>query len=252
MSYTIKELADLVGISPRALRYYDQINLLKPAKTSTANYRLYETPQVQRLREIMTYRALNFSLEQIQQLLYKKPSQRQADLQQQLLKLRQEQNKLNSTIQAVQQQILINQGVSKMTDEEQFAIFKQQKITANETAFGKEIRQKYGETTIQQANQQYANLTAEKFTEMQTTETQLIELLQTALANHKTTAEQGQEIYQLHRRWLSFTWPKYSTAAHRGLAEMYLADQRFIDYYDQRAGSGATQILHDSIEQFAK
>lgn len=252
MPYTIKELANLVGISTRTLRYYDQINLLKPAKINTANYRLYEAPQVQQLHEIMTYRALGFTLEQIQQILHKEPRQRQTDLQQQLLKLRQEQHTLNLTIQAVQQQILINQGANKMTDKEQFAIFKQQKITANDAKFGKEIRQKYGETTIQQANQQYENLTAEQFTEMQTTETQLIELLQIVLTNHNTTAEQTQKIYQLHRQWLSFTWPKYSTAAHRGLAAMYLTDQRFTNYYDQRAGNGATQILHDSIEQFAK
>lgn len=40
MQYTIKQLADLVGISTRTLRYYDQINLLKPATISEAGYRL--------------------------------------------------------------------------------------------------------------------------------------------------------------------------------------------------------------------
>lgn len=52
MAYTIKALAELVGISTRTLRYYDQINLLKPATTNDANYRLYERKQVQRLHEL--------------------------------------------------------------------------------------------------------------------------------------------------------------------------------------------------------
>lgn len=36
MDYTVKQLADLAGVSPRTLHYYDQIGLLKPS-SSTAN-----------------------------------------------------------------------------------------------------------------------------------------------------------------------------------------------------------------------
>ena len=32
--YTVKQLADLSGVSPRTLRYYDQIGLLNPARVS--------------------------------------------------------------------------------------------------------------------------------------------------------------------------------------------------------------------------
>lgn len=252
MAYTIKALAELVGISTRTLRYYDQINLLKPATTNDANYRLYERKQVQRLHEIMTYRSLSFTLEEIKQLLKKPPTERDNDLKQQLEKLEQQQNKLTLTIKAVQQQLAINQGVDKMTDQEQFEIFKQQKIAANEAQFGAEIRTKYSKEEIDQTNRQYANLTAAQFHDMQVTENNLISLLKQATTQHNVTTEQAQTIYQLHRHWLSYTWPTYSAEAHRGLVELYLADQRFANYYDQQAGIGATQILHDSIVQFTQ
>ena len=51
-------------------------------------------------------------------------------------------------------------------------------------------------------------------------------------------------------RWLAAHWPEgaYSPEAHRGMAKGYLADQRFVAYYDEACGAGATQFLHDAIE----
>ena len=41
MEYTVKALADLAGVTPRTLRWYDRIGLLKPLRTTEAGYRLY-------------------------------------------------------------------------------------------------------------------------------------------------------------------------------------------------------------------
>ena len=39
--YTVKQLSDLAGISPRTLHYYDEIGLLKPATHGDNGYRYY-------------------------------------------------------------------------------------------------------------------------------------------------------------------------------------------------------------------
>ena len=39
--YTIKELADLAGVTTRTLRYYDQLELLNPAEIGENGYRYY-------------------------------------------------------------------------------------------------------------------------------------------------------------------------------------------------------------------
>ena len=36
MEYTVKALADLAGVTPRTLRWYDRIGLLKPLPSSAA------------------------------------------------------------------------------------------------------------------------------------------------------------------------------------------------------------------------
>ena len=39
MEYTVKQLAKIAGVSPRTLRYYDEIGLLKPARINSSGYR---------------------------------------------------------------------------------------------------------------------------------------------------------------------------------------------------------------------
>ncbi|KAB5906054.1 MerR family DNA-binding transcriptional regulator, partial [Bifidobacterium adolescentis] len=41
MEYTIKKMAEISGVSPRTLRFYDQIHLLKPSRVTESGYRIY-------------------------------------------------------------------------------------------------------------------------------------------------------------------------------------------------------------------
>ena len=58
MEYTVKLLADLAGITPRTLRWYDKMGLLKPARVTEAGYRIYGPREVDRLQDILFYREL--------------------------------------------------------------------------------------------------------------------------------------------------------------------------------------------------
>jgi MerR family transcriptional regulator, thiopeptide resistance regulator len=54
---TIGEVAELAGVSTQTLRWYDRIGLLLPCACSDAGYRLYETEELLRLREILNLEA---------------------------------------------------------------------------------------------------------------------------------------------------------------------------------------------------
>lgn len=41
MEYTVQKLGKLAGVSTRTLRYYDEIELLKPARINSSGYRIY-------------------------------------------------------------------------------------------------------------------------------------------------------------------------------------------------------------------
>ncbi len=66
----IQEVAADVGLTARAIRYYEELGLLKPAARSEGSYRLYDADDLDRLRFIKGLRDdAGFSLTEIGQLL---------------------------------------------------------------------------------------------------------------------------------------------------------------------------------------
>jgi DNA-binding transcriptional MerR regulator len=66
----IQEVASEVGLTPRSIRYYEELGLLTPAARSEGDYRLYDASDLERLRFIKGLRDdAGFSLAEIAQLL---------------------------------------------------------------------------------------------------------------------------------------------------------------------------------------
>lgn len=66
----IQEVSADVGLTPRTIRYYEELGLLKPAARSEGAYRLYDADDLDRLRFIKGLRDdAGFSLTEIGQLL---------------------------------------------------------------------------------------------------------------------------------------------------------------------------------------
>ena len=118
MEYTIKQLADLSGVTPRTLRWYDREGLLRPGRVTEAGYRIYGPKEVDRLQEILFYRELGFSLADIRRLLDDPAYDRQAALQSHLAELKARRARLDGIILTVQKTIAEAKGGCKMSDKE--------------------------------------------------------------------------------------------------------------------------------------
>src|SRR5436305_4885512 len=66
---TVGELAELAGVTVRALHHYDELGLLRPSGRSESGYRLYSYGDLARLQEILIWRELGFSLSEVRSLL---------------------------------------------------------------------------------------------------------------------------------------------------------------------------------------
>ncbi len=66
---TVTALARAAGLSRSAVLYYESIGLLRKAKRSGANYRLYGDADVRRLQQICVYRAAGLTLADIRAAL---------------------------------------------------------------------------------------------------------------------------------------------------------------------------------------
>ena len=69
MAYTVSELAELAGVSVRALHHYDRMGLLVPRRRNRSGYRLYGDEELKRLQQILLFRELDFPLGEIRRIL---------------------------------------------------------------------------------------------------------------------------------------------------------------------------------------
>lgn len=65
VNYSVGQVANLAGVTIRTMHHYDEIGLLSPSGRSVAGYRIYEAPDLERLQQILFYRELGFTLEEI-------------------------------------------------------------------------------------------------------------------------------------------------------------------------------------------
>jgi DNA-binding transcriptional MerR regulator len=65
----INQLADLTGVSPKTIRYYESIGVLPEPHRSPNGYREYEESDMERLKLVAGARRLEFSLDDITEII---------------------------------------------------------------------------------------------------------------------------------------------------------------------------------------
>ncbi len=246
MEYTVQKLGRLAGVSTRTLRYYDEIGLLKPARISSSGYRLYGAFEVDRLQQILFYKELGVSLENIRDIVTDPAFDGTKALKEHHKKLLEKREQLNQLIANVEKTLAAEEGRTIMSDQEKFEGFKQNLISENEKKYGKEIREKYGSEAVDKSNEKITNMTREQYEEVTKLAEDITEKLQAAFQTGDPAGELAQEVADLHRQWLCFYWDGYSKEAHAGIARMYAEDERFTAYYDKKQPDTA-KFLRDAI-----
>jgi DNA-binding transcriptional MerR regulator len=246
MEYTVQKLAQMAGVSNRTLRYYDEIDILKPARINSSGYRIYGQAEVDRLQQILFYRELGVSLESIKDIVTAPSFNGEEALKEHHGKLLEKREQLDVLISNVEKTIALTEGRIKMKDNEKFAGFKQKLVDDNEAKYGKEIREKYGEETVNKSNQKVKGMSQEQYDEVTKLATDVIETLLAAFKTGDPAGEIAQKAADLHRQWLCYYWDSYSKEAHAGVAQMYVDDPRFTAYYEEKQ-PGAAKFLRDAV-----
>lgn len=246
MEYTISQLAKLAGISTRTLRYYDEINLLKPKRINSSGYRIYGQEEVDRLQQILFFRELGVSIETILSIMNDPNFDSLKALESHLALLMKKRFRLDKLIDSVKKTIAHEKGEMTMNNEEKFEAFKERLIEENEQKYGGEIRQKYGDDAVNGSNNKFRNMSKEDFEAFKQLAEEILDLLDKAKRTGDPASPLARELAAKHKQWLTYTWSSYSKEAHQGLVEMYVADERFRAYYDKK-GEGAAEFLRDAV-----
>ncbi|MCL1914587.1 MAG: MerR family transcriptional regulator [Eubacteriaceae bacterium] len=246
MEYTVTKLANLAGVSSRTLRYYDQVGLLSPNRVNSSGYRIYGAAEVDKLQQILFYRELGVSLVDIRNIISSKDFDGELALKNHLAKLLEKREQLDLLIENVQKTISVLKGEIKMSDKEKFEGFKQKLVDENERQYGKEIREKYGQEAVDNSNARLMGMSEERYAQVEELSARLDATLKQAFEQGDPSSELAQQACGMHKEWLCFFWDNYSKEAHKGLAQMYVDDERFSEHYDKIA-LGLAVFLRDAI-----
>ncbi len=111
--------------------------------------------------------------------------------------------------------------------------------------YEQEARQRYGDEAVDATHAKLDAMNADEWKAKDMLEQMIKVQLRLALASGSPSSEESAELAHMHKRWIKMHWGNatYSREAHLGLAQGYLADERFISYYDSACGEGATAFL---------
>lgn len=246
MEYTVQKLGKLAGVSPRTLRYYDEIGILKPARINSSGYRIYGQEEVDKLQQILFYRELGMGLEAIKDIINSPSFNSIAALKEHREKLLAKRKQIDMLIVNVEKTIASEEGRIDMSNAEKFEGFKDKIIEENEKKYGKEIREKYGDDAVERSNKAFKNMSKEDYDKMIGLEREIKMVLAEAYKSGDPASDLAQKVADLHKQWISMAWGYYNKEAHAGLAQMYVEDERFTAYYDKEQ-PGTAKFLRDAI-----
>src|SRR5512140_1355313 len=118
--FTVKQLSTVAGVTPRTLRHYDAIGLLKPARIGSNGYRYYDESSLLRLQQILFYRELGMPLDDIKKVMGRRDFDVLEALQEHKAALSRKVSRLNRLIQTVDNTIFHLKGKTAMNEKDFF------------------------------------------------------------------------------------------------------------------------------------
>ncbi len=274
---TVKEMSAITGISIRALRYYDEIGLLKPTELTEAGYRLYDNKALEKLQEIMFFRELEIPLTDIKEIMDNPDYDKEQALSAQKSLLEQKRNRLNGIIDLITD---VMKGVNTMS----FEAFNNEDVQkmVNHTlecmskeSLGRQI-QKYGslEKYKEHLMSGYANeqVTADLLKWYGSKE-KVIEAVMQATGNPEEIKQEQEENTKIYRQFMAAKEAGNMDMAHSAvemlaenykkmfaldnarnilldLAKEYLQSKKLAEATDSQFGKGCSEYVAHAIQHY--
>jgi DNA-binding transcriptional MerR regulator len=243
--YTVKRLANLSGVTPRALRHYHKIGLLEPTQIAGNGYRYYGEDALYRLQQILFFRELGMPLEEIRSILGKGDFDTATALQDHRSALLAEIKRLRRLIRTIDSTMRSLEGKGEMTPKSLFEGFseeEQQQLAA-------EAASRWNAQTVRESNRRWSRYPAHK-------KQRILEDGRALYADLAAAMPQGPgspEVQKIVQRWrthLEYFW----TPTDRqllGLADLYTEDPRFRQNYETVA-PGLAEFMREAVKIFVR
>ncbi len=239
---TVKQVSRRSGVSIRTLQYYDHIGLLKATAYTEAGYRLYDDTALERLQQILLFRALEFPLKDIQRILSSPNFDRNKALQQQieLLELKKEH---------IENLITFARGIKLVGGRNMdFSAFDKEKLDR----YAKAAKESWGKT---EAYKEFEEKSKGRDADTEGTVAQGLMAIFTQLGQIKDTAPDGKDAQALVRALQSYITEHYYNCTKQilmGLGQMYAAGGEFTKNIDAAGGPGTACFAKAAIAVYCR
>jgi MerR family transcriptional regulator, thiopeptide resistance regulator len=244
MSYSVSQIARLAGVSVRTLHHYDQIGLLSPADRSGAGYRRYRDDDLRRLQQILFYRELGFALSDITELVSEPGAEPAEHLRRQRELLAARLERTRRLIQAVETAMEAEKMGISLTPQERLEVFG----SHDPDQYADEAEARWGETeAYRESRHRTRSYTKQDWLTIKIESDQIVSAFAAAkAAGQAPGSAAAMDAAEQHRQHISRWFYDCPAGMHRGLAEMYVADERFAASYEPIA-PGLAAYIRDAI-----
>ncbi|UYQ63580.1 MerR family transcriptional regulator [Streptomyces peucetius] len=231
MSWSVGQVARFAGVTVRTLHHYDEIGLLRPSGRSGSGHRRYDDADLDRLQQILFYRELGFPLEEVAALLDDPDVDPRAHLARQHELLSARITKLQEMAAAVERAMEAKKMGINLTPEEKFEVFGD----FDPDEYAEETERRWGGTdAYEESRRRAASYTKEDWQRIQREADEITRRFVALMeAGEEPESEAAMDAAEEHRQWLSRNHYDCTYEIHTGLAEMYVADERFTRNIDQ-------------------
>jgi DNA-binding transcriptional MerR regulator len=235
----INEVAKLVGVTVRTLHYYDEIGLLKPSKITEAGYRLYDEDTLTVLQQILFFKELDFSLNQIKDIMTNPSFDKTEALKNHKELLIKKRERIDKLITLVDNTI---KGENNMS----FKEFDMTEIESTKKKYAKEVQERWGNSDAYiESEKKCNNYSKDKWQEI---DEESRNILKAFAANMDKTPD-NKEVQALVKEWQCFITAKFYKCTNeilKCLGLMYVQDERFKENID-RNGDGTAEFISQAI-----
>ncbi|MCR8643615.1 MerR family transcriptional regulator [Paenibacillus sp. N1-5-1-14] len=248
MSYKVKEVAEIAGVSVRTLHHYDEIGLLTPKSVSRAGYRLYTEYELGRLQHILFFKEIGFSLDEIKQILDNPDfDQKQALLTHREL-LEQKRQRLETMIQTVNKTIESIEGGTPMSHKEKFDGFDMSAIEEYKNKYEAEARAKYGDSTMDGVNKRTSGYSKQDWSNIMGENERIYAKVIAGMDNGPTDPMVQEAVGEL-RAWITNNFYDCTPEIFYGLGDLYVMDERFTANIDKHK-EGLAAFLREAMHVY--
>ena len=243
MTYTIKEIADLAGVTTRTLRYYDEIGLLSPAGTGDNGYRYYDQDSLLQLQQILFFRELDVPLKDIQ-LFMSRPDFNLLDtLEKHRTALQKRAQRLDKLIDTVDQTVATIKGEQIMIAKDYFEGF-------DESQYEEETRERWGDTAQHaESRKKWESYSRDQKDRIKTEGRRLAERMVGQDPNVAPDDADVQTAIGAYYDYINRYFYTCEVGSLRGLADMWVGDPRFASNYE-RIREGGAAFVREAVNIF--